>query len=653
MALQRSYYAAKVSEFLVESEESILGKLSTAHHRDLEQRQLLAWQAQIRFLKDHLEGYEDGFLFFEYSIPRMGKRVDNILLCDGRVFVIEFKVGADAYHHSDQLQVLDYALDLKNFHAASHDAEIVPILVATKAPTVENDLRIYDDQVWAPVLVNEETFSSELEKRADRMLVAEPVAPYEWQSSGYSPTPTIVEAAQALYRGHDVEEIARSEAANIGETTDAVAAIIQETRSQNGKAVVFVTGVPGSGKTLTGLNLASEHFRIERGEHAVFLSGNGPLVDVLQEALARYEHEHSDLRKSEALQRARAFIQNIHHFRDEGLMSKDPPPETVAVFDEAQRAWDVDRTSSWMSQRKGIPDFGKSEPEFLLEIMDRNPDWPVVVCLIGGGQEINTGEAGLPEWFRTLGEQFPDWEVYVSPRLTEYEYQRGRELYSLVDKTRLHRIDSLHLATSIRSFRSEYLSAFVKSLLDLDQESSVNYLEHLEGKYPINVSRGLERAKRWIREQARGSERHGLIASSGAHRLRPYGINVKASIDAPTWFLNDDMDVRSSYYLEEVATEFDIQGLELDWTIVGWDADLRYEDGHWGNYRFWGTEWQNVNDRTRQDYLLNAYRVLLTRARQGMVIFVPEGDSDDWTRPPRYYDGTFTYLRSLGIRELR
>lgn len=306
--MERYYYAAEVEEFMEESEESILGKLSIAHRFDLDERQKQAWLFQTRFLKQQLPTSKSGHVFFEYSIPRMGKRVDVVLIWEGKLFVIEFKVGADRCHHADQMQVLDYALDLKNFHAASHQAEIIPVLVATGAPSVENEPRLYDDMVWSPLCVNQENFGAEQESFGEQRRIAERVDPYAWKQSAYYPTPTIVEAAQALYRGHDVEEISRSEAANIGATTDAITAIIERTRSSSEKAIIFVTGVPGSGKTLAGLNLASEHFRVEHREHAVFLSGNGPLVEVLQEALARYENETSDIRKSEARSKAKAFI---------------------------------------------------------------------------------------------------------------------------------------------------------------------------------------------------------------------------------------------------------------------------------------------------------------------------------------------------------
>jgi len=339
-------------------------------------------------------------------------------------------------------------------------------------------------------------------------------------------------------------------------------------------------------------------------------------------------------------------------FRDEAIDNPAPPLEKVAIFDEAQRAWNLKQTRKFMAQKKGKQGFAMSEPEFLIEAMNRHPDWAVIVCLVGGGQEINTGEAGLPEWFRALGARFRDWDVYVSDRLTEYEYAQGTTFYSGVDSARLTIDSRFHLAASMRSFRAENVAGFVKALLDLDWKQAASLYSAFASKYPVFVTRDLAAAKAWVRATARGSQRFGLVASSGGHRLRPLAIPVKAKVDPAKWFLNDATDVRSSYYLEEIATEFDIQGLELDWAIVAWDADLRYTDRVWKYMSFRGTKWQRINDVTQKMYLKNAYRVLLTRARQGMVIFIPSGDPADPTRVPDFYDGTYSYLREVGIGEL-
>jgi schlafen family protein len=412
--------------------------------------------------------------------------------------------------------------------------------------------------------------------------------------------------------------------------------------------------VPGAGKTLAGLNLVTLRSKAHEDEHAVFLSGNGPLVEVLREALARDEHSQLKERgetskKSDAARQVKSFVQNIMHFRDSNLVTPEPPIERVAVFDEAQRAWDAKHLAKFMSQKRGHPEFGMSEPEFLISVMDRHDDWCTIICLVGGGQEINAGEAGLTEWFSALKRSFRSWKVYTSERLTHRDYHWGQDLPALLAGLDSQTLPALHLAVSVRSFRAEKLSEFVGALVAGDAKEARSIYQAINATYPIVVTRDLREARRWLRGRARGSERIGLVASSGASRLKPEGINVHEKIDATTWFLNGRDDVRSSYYMEDPATEFDIQGLELDWVGVCWDADFRSIDGRWQFYRFSGTRWQNVNDSNRKVYLTNAYRVLLTRARQGMVIYIPTGDPIDATRPPAFYDGTAAFLSECGL----
>lgn len=644
----RSYYSDTFAGFLRQDDDAILGQLARNHSFALEEEQKRAWLGQIRLLRRCLEPSVSGYILFEYMIPRMGKRADVILLLNGVVCILEFKVGAAAYGSDAIDQVMDYALDLKNFQEGSHAATIVPVVVATRATAVVPELVFFDDGVAKPLLASAETLASVIDLVRD-MRSSNEIRAEAWIASRYKPTPTIIEAAQALYLGHSVDEISRSDASavNLQLTSDHIGQIIDRSKTQGVKSICFVTGVPGAGKTLAGLNIANQRMKVAEDEHAVFLSGNGPLVKVLQEALARNAVEMArrngrGTTKQAALRETRAFIQNIHHFRDDAIVDLEMPPiERVAVFDEAQRAWNRKQTQSFMSRKKGHHDFTMSEPEFLISVMDRHPDWATIVCLIGGGQEINTGEAGMLEWLEALQHRFPHWHVYLSDRIRDYEYLQGAKIDTFVDPDRATFLPNLHLATSVRSFRSERVSAFVKALLDGDRTTAVDHHHHFAAKYPIVLTRDLAIARNWIRSQARGSERIGLIASSGAHRLRPYGIHVKAQITPENWFLNGKDDVRSSFFLEEAATEFDIQGLELDWTLVAWGADLRFNGRGWDYRNFRGTRWQNVNDPTRRVYLKNAYRVLLTRARQGMVIFVPEGDDDDRTRSPAFYDSTY------------
>ena len=591
-----------------------------------------------------------GAILFEYVIPRMGKRADVILVLPNAIVVLEFKVGASGFSRADIDQVYDYALDLKNFHLGSHSLPIIPILCATAAPSDgKTDLSWSDDYVAQPLLIGPQSLAETMTRLANLETGAH-VAFESWIESGYKPTPTIVEAAQALFQQHGVEDITRSDAGarNLTATTSALQKIIEASKLNRQKSICFVTGVPGAGKTLAGLNVATTRAKHHTDEHAVFLSGNGPLVDVLREALSRDESARHSVVKSEAYRRVSNFIQNIHHFRDEAIRDKGAPVEKVVVFDEAQRAWTREQASKFMKTKRQLPDFSMSEPEFLISVMDRHQDWCLIVCLIGGGQEINTGEAGLSEWLSAVRNKFPGWKVYISDRIAGEDYLNAEAKDALAALNSTVERD-LHLAVSMRSFRAETLSDFVGHIVNNKTDLANSTHQQLANRYPIRLTRSLHEAKEWVRGRARGSERFGLLASSGAHRLRPEGIHIKAKIDPPVWFLNDRNDVRSSFYCEEVATEFDVQGLELDWAIVCWDADFRHDGQQWQSYEFKGTRWQSVRSPTSQDFLRNAYRVIMTRARQGMVVFVPEGDDRDPTRPRSFYDGTWEFLKRCGL----
>lgn len=413
--------------------------------------------------------------------------------------------------------------------------------------------------------------------------------------------------------------------------------------------------------------------------NAVYLSGNGPLVKILVEALTRdkvsqLKDQSKDCTKKEVVHEVKEFIQNVHNFRDaclEGTIIENgqivadvdyfrseknreksyAPIDHIVIFDEAQRAWTKDMTADFMHRKKNRPGFPYSEPEFLISCMDRHKDWALIVCLVGGGQEINTGEAGISEWIASLINHFKDWHVHISSRLTDKEYAAGEVIKLLADHPNVYIAEELHLAVSLRSFRAEKLSLFVHQLLEMDKIAASETLKELT-KYPIVLTRNINKAKLWLKEKARGNERYGIIVSSQAYRLRPLAIDVRVKPDPVHWFLSDREDVRSSYYMEDVVTEFDVQGLELDYTCVVWDVDFRYQSNEWGTYSFVGSKWQNIKKEERKMYLKNAYRVLLTRARQGMVIVVPQGNSEDPTRKPEFYDSTYQYLKSIGIEEL-
>lgn len=588
----------------------------------------------------------------------MGKRVDAVLLYQNIVFLMEFKCGDANYRQSTSDQVCDYALDLRNFHKESLDKLLVPIMIPTEASAMPCVICEHE-RILEPICCNASNIANAIHAVTSHYN-DEPDFDYnKWETSAYYPTPTIVEAAQALYQGHNVHDITRSDAGaeNLTVTTDEINKIIDYSKKEKRKSICFVTGVPGAGKTLVGLNIAIERSNAETGERAVFLSGNYPLVTVLQEALARDEvvqkaQQNSRISKATALRETVAFIQIIHKYRDSFVENENIPPEHVVIFDEAQRAWTHDMIKKFMSTKKDIMEFPYSEPEFLISTMDRHKDWAVIICLVGGGQEINTGEAGLPEWFDSLRRSFSNWDIYVTPQLNDDEYRRGRRWESMISKLQVYKRDKMHLSTSVRSFRTPELAAFVKAVLDVNTKGAQQLYQRIKNNYPIVITRDLNKAKEWVREHSQGTTRYGLLASSGALRLKAEGLFVKNDIDVANWFLNGKDDVRSSYALEDVVTEFDIQGLELDYSVVAWGADFRFSNEQWSRNNFVGNRWNNVISEEKRLYLKNAYRVLLTRARQGMAIFIPLGSDTDISRKREFYDGTYNYLKEVGIKNL-
>lgn len=656
--VERAYYAADIADFISADEATVLGHLAAASSFSLQTTQRNAWTTQISLLQQVLRPFAgQGRVYFEFTVPRLGKRIDVLVLLRHVVFILEFKVGERQFYRSAVEQVWDYALDLKNFHETSHAAPIAPVLIATDAPAqpFHVSMTAHDDGILFPICICAEQVGATI----DHVLAfaeGEQIDSVSWETGRYKPTPTIIEAATALYANHSVADLSRSDAGakNLSLTSSAISQLIDRLRSEQRKGICFVTGVPGAGKTLVGLDVATTQMDAVADLHCAYLSGNGPLVAILREALSRDRVRRAaergeSIRKGEARKAVDAFIQNVHHFRDTYLDDLDPPSDHIVIFDEAQRAWTLEQTSNFMARKKGRPGFTQSEPEFLLSCMDRHQDWALVVCLVGGGQEINTGEAGIGEWIRALQRSFPQWVVHISPHLSDSEYGAGHLVEELRVRPDVTFNPDLHLSVSMRSFRAEHVSSFVKHLLDQNQHEAKVSFERVRHRYPIVVTRQLDAAKQWVRDKARGSERYGMVVSSQALRLKPHAIDVRAPLDPIHWFLDDKDDVRSSFYLEDAATEFQVQGLELDWACVVWDGDLRYASGSWDYREFRGSKWQRINKEDRRLYLKNAYRVLLTRARQGMVIVVPEGDARDPTRDASFYDPTFRYLQELGV----
>lgn len=719
--MNRFFYNASIPCFLRTNAEKVWADLSLNSRLDDNVLQKDSWAHEIATLQSSLDGL-DGEIFFEYSIPRLGKRADVILLIKDVVIVLEYKVGEKSYERPDLEQVWDYALDLKYFHQKSHELWIVPILVATAASERSHVFQPskYDDKVLEPVCSNDSTLRAIIDQVLK--LLAKSETPKGWGMSPYNPTPTIVQAATTLYRRKNLENKSIADITNhtsedrTEKATEAVLRIVEESKRKGQKSICFITGVPGAGKTLVGLDIAINLFEENENKKAeenrslaVYLSGNGPLVKVLREALARDAVEQEKKKnpktkynKTRAHKAVDSFIMDVYHHRDYVLQMVKKPilpdahtlsvdssvavndgsewlTEHVDIFDEAQRSWTYEQLRNWLSRKKGIQNFPMSEPEFLTWGLDKKKDWAVIVCLVGGGQEINTGEAGISTWLSAIHDAFDNWHVYYPANLREKEYADGKveERLAAIPEAQKHPIEELHLAVSKRSFRAENLSLFVKALLDVDVELAKEQLQKLDANYPIRLTRDLEKAKDWLRKVHRGSERYGLLVSSQAYRLRPLSIDVRCKPDTVHWFLDDITDIRSSLFLEDAATEFDVQGLELDYAAIVWDGDMIYDPDHvvlskkdrkkpeliqgpWTQRSFNGGVWQNIASDMRRMYQLNAYRVLLTRARQGMVICVPAGNGAkniddsylDPTRIPLFYDSTYDYLKSLGIKEL-
>lgn len=711
MAIKRTnrcLYKSDFKSFIEADPFSVLGRIHDTFHGQALTTTDEAWLGEINLLQNVLLPWkaEEAEIIFEYDIPRLGKRIDVVLLLRGLIFCLEFKVGQKDALQSDVEQVMDYALDLKNFHRYSHDRVIVPILIPTKHTSSSSSFTpsVYSDSIYNPLITGANGLQNLIQEVLKHADANTPGTIQDWIISPYTPTPTIIEAARSLYENHSVEDITRHEADKV--TTDATIAyileVINQSKRNREKSICFVTGVPGAGKTLVGLDVAVKQSYQDDGtfnedDGAVYLSGNGPLVAVLTEALARDNYKKSrekddDKKLSDSRREVSKFIQIIHRYRDNmlakiknpvvnGELEIDPDKavklqqsgygevEHVAIFDEAQRAWTHKRIADYLKRggtygnKLKVANFPMSEAAFLIWSLDQREDWATIVCLIGGGQEINTGEAGISEWIEALNERFPHWNVYISDKLTEPEYAEGKVNELLEHNPNVVYSDKLHLGVSLRSFRAERLSAFVHSLLSFNPDAAELYKNVVSHGYPIVLTRSMDKARKWLRQQARGTQQTGILISKVSARFKPLAVHVlpQSEDNAVHWFLEDKTDVRSSNYLEEAATEIQVQGLEVDFACVLWDADMRYDNGKWTFWKFNGkTQWTPEKNYEPQKYMLNAYRVLLTRARQGMVICVPKGNErtthegfpEDPTRQPSFYDSTYEYFKRLGLAEI-
>ena len=660
-------HASSVREFITTAEDALIGRLTSAVAStgvpSQRTAQIEAWKQEIRLLKEQLASpqFQQWHIVLEYEIPRRSRRPDVVLLNATTIFVIEFKMGARTFDSTSRWQATSYARDFRDFHAESHDRRIVPVLCATDAerglssfcglvsskPDVTNLVKTNGGSLGQHLLCMQSD---------DNRPEAVAVVPKRWLDSPYRPTPTIIEAATLLYEGHDVRELSHRHAHNLDRTTQMLFEAIEDARQNRRRTICFVTGIPGAGKTLTGLNVVhGRGMKHSSSLSGIFLSGNGPLVKVVREAIVQNQIGKGR-KRNECEHEVTTFIQNVHNFLRFHLERfEELPHENVVIFDEAQRAWD----STQMDRKRGI---SSSEASLLCEVMERLPDWAVIVALVGGGQEIFLGEAGLEEWGRALQDRPVPWQVIASPEvLVGGESVAGHKLFedSIPANVAFKKDPLAHLDVVVRNHRAQQWTKWVNELLSLRLESAISHFPVSED-FPCYITRDLKAARAWLRMHhlLDPIDRTGLVATSMDIRLRADGLErssgFRLNFPYEKWFLESDADVRSSYSLEVAASEFECQGLELDWVGLCWGLDLTpSEDGTVWDYRkFRGPRWQNVRNEAERNFTLNRYRVLLTRARKGLVIWVPKGDQSDPTRDPTQYDRVYDVLRCAGVPDL-
>ena len=625
-----------------------------------ENTQIEAWRAEIELLRSQLRRpeFQNWYIILEYEIPRRSRRPDAILLSGSTIYVIEFKIGATVYDSASRWQAECYARDLRDFHKGSDGRRIVPILCATHAddnPCVPSSVCAPEPRVTDLVKTNGSNLASLLIQCDEEAVEAgvQSIDPNKWLDSGYRAVPTIVEAAVDIYEGNDVREISHRYAHNLDETTQMLVDEIVAARKNRRKTICFVTGVPGAGKTLTGLDVVHDpKLRQSNSLSGIFLSGNGPLVKVIRSALVQSQTSNG-LSRREAERKVSTFIQNVHVFLREYVENTtEAPPENVVVFDEAQRAWD---DAQMMRKRK----IEASEAQLMLEVMERANHWAVIIALVGGGQEIFDGEAGLEEWGRALAKRKVPWRVVASPEvLAGGASVAGHRLFESSTPNKVDPVENAqaHLNVVVRSHRAQQWAEWVNEFLALSHGAARGKMPDTK-EFPCFVTNDLASAKAWLRmhHMEIPEERIGLVATSQDQRLRAYGLErssaFRLNYTFDHWFLADDSDVRTSNMLEVAASEFECQGLELDWVGLCWGGDLlpNANGSEWEYRKFRGAGWQSVKKEMERRYTLNRYRVLLTRARKGLVIWVPPGDQRDTTRNPEGFNRVFDALRKAGV----
>lgn len=669
----QAWFAATGAEFLAMSDAAIAGRLAASQMRRRlsgEPTQLAAWEAEAAMLRRLLEacGGRGWNIALEFDLLRLEKRIDAVLLTDRAIIVLEFKVGATAIANADRAQVADYAQDLYDFHAASRGHPILPIVVATecRAPArAQPPLGL--PGIAAVAEANAAGLTALVERlQASLPAPSRPLDGAGWLQAPYQPVPSIIEAAAMLFARNSVKEIAaaRSDAPNLNRTTEAIHRALAAAQAAGERVVVFVTGIPGAGKTLCGLNVV---FGETRHAGSAFLTGNAPLVAVLREALACNRagislergpsNDESRRSRATALRTARhetaAALQNVHKFLADNAHREAAPAERVIVFDEAQRAWDAEQAQRDTQRR--ISTLNMSEPAHTLDIMGRHDGFAAVVALIGSGQEINTGEAGLAEWGRVIA-QAGAWQAVAAPSVLRAAEPAQR----LADSPQpwLTVDPELELAVPMRSVREDSGAAWVDAVLRGARAEAAGIAAAAPG-LPFLLTRSLTAARAGLRALAPGLRRAGFVRSSGARRLRAEGFDAQllGAQEPVDWFLQRWPDIRASDALEVAATEYACQGLELDVVGLAWGGDLVREGPRWQPRRFSGRDWQRVKGEEETRFIRNTYRVLLTRARYETIIWVPCGSPadapfHDATRPATVYDAIAAFLRDCGIRDL-
>jgi hypothetical protein len=638
-----AWWRGALADFFSISDETIIGKLASQTLKSFrinEASQLKAWCHELEILRRSLAGLADHWrLLLEYPLLRLGRRLDAVLLTDRAIFVLEFKTLNSDFSPDGRIQVEDYAHDLRDFHSGSRDQIIVPILIAGSG----HPSRPQWEFPWPGVTDVYEVLPDKLAPLLKDVLGKLPARPFDiegWEYAAFKPVPTIIEAARALYDRHGVAEIkeARADTINLSRTTAAISRAIREAQAQSQYVIVFVTGIPGAGKTLCGLDVV-----FSGDADATFLTGTLPMVYVLKAALAEDTAKRQTGSKRATDHKTKAKIESVVGFVRDNIARAEPPHEHVIVFDEAQRAWDAE-----YGARKF--DHTQSEAAIMLDVMRRHKDYAVIVALVGHGQEINTGEAGLEEWGNALLER-PAWQIHAAPGVLQGHDRKKR----LFDEAPANlRIEAeLHLDVPIRNIRSPKAAGWIDASLRNNRAEA----RDLAGDdLPIYLTRSLAELKVALRAKARGQRRAGLVCSSGAKRLIAEGVwpgfDHQDDKAVANWFLkNWPADVRASDALELPATEFACQGLEVDYVGLCWGGDLLWQ-GKWVARRFRGTDWQIVRKAKDIDYVVNKYRVLLTRARADTIIWVPEGDARDRTRKPGEFDEMATFLLACGVRPL-